>query len=235
MYRKSKELFGKNYLWVSIDGTDAVGKTTLIKKLKKLLNKEIKNTNLDIEIVATKEFSDSETGLFIEDLIKKRRFFSLSKSKKGHLPISETMLLASDFIYQIEKLLADKNRLHKKLLIISDRGPQSFTAYQLTRIKNSHKNVELAGARRWIINLFRFIGEPNLNILLISPIAEIRKRIVKREKSISPSELKFIKDVQDEFVKIFKQKNYFIIENKDKGINVAVGKVLNRAKKVLKI
>ncbi|MBD3360051.1 MAG: hypothetical protein GF365_05095 [Candidatus Buchananbacteria bacterium] len=61
----------KNFYWISIEGTDGVGKTSLIKKLKKTLKNKHKNLN----IIIIDEFSNSEIGKIIKSIIKKKIFF----------------------------------------------------------------------------------------------------------------------------------------------------------------
>ncbi len=119
--------FKRNYFWLAIEGTDGVGKISLLKEIEKFLSIQRK-----INFAIIKEFSDSQVGDLIKDIIKKKKFFSLGEGT--HYSFSETLLLATDFVYQFEKILSGYSS-RKKLFIVSDRGIHSFFTYQLLRIK----------------------------------------------------------------------------------------------------
>ena len=127
--KKFNKLMPYKYFWLSVEGTDAVGKTTLVKKIEAFLKKQKK-----IKFAILKEFSNSKVGNLTKQIIDKERFFRLGKV---HYPFSETLLLCADFIYQFEKTLLKYSK-KDKLFIVSDRGPYSFFTYQLLRIENSY-------------------------------------------------------------------------------------------------
>ena len=206
---KNKEVFFKNYFWISIEGTDAVGKTTLVEAIKKFLQKQKK-----INFVIIKEFSNSPLGNLIRNIINRKRFFSLGD--KIHCPFSETLLLCADFVYQFEQVLL-RNAGRKKLFIISDRGLYSFLTYQLLRIEGRYQTSIKVDSEEWIRNILKPINKPHFVILLTSPISQIKQRIIKRDGLINKQELNFIKKVQEKYRKILKNNRqpFIILKNQN--------------------
>lgn len=225
MNKLNKKAVSKNYFWLSIEGTDAVGKTTLIEEIEKFLQ------NQKINFIVIKEFSNSPFGNLIKHIVNTRRFFSLGN--KIHYPFSETLLLCADFIYQFEQILS-KNTNRKKLFIVSDRGLYSFLTYQLLRIK-SYSSIKVH-AEKWIRDIFRPIDKPHFVILLTSPINQIKQRIIKRDGSINEQELYFIKKVQEEYQKILRNscQPFIILENQNGKFENVKQKAIQKVKEILK-
>ncbi|GBD34186.1 Thymidylate kinase [bacterium HR34] len=106
--RKLEKIFPKNYFWISIEGTDAVGKTSLLNEIGTFLRNQRK-----INFAIIKEFSNSALGYLIQEIIKEKKFFSLEN--KIPRPLSETLILCADFIYQFEKLLFEYSKTKKTI------------------------------------------------------------------------------------------------------------------------
>jgi len=64
-----KKIIPSNYFWLSIEGTDAVGKTTLLERIETFLRNQRK-----INFVIIKEFSDSPFGVLIKKIIKEKKY-----------------------------------------------------------------------------------------------------------------------------------------------------------------
>jgi thymidylate kinase len=216
------------YFWLSVEGTDAVGKTTLVKKIEAFLKRQKK-----IKFAILKEFSNSKVGNLIKQIIDKERFFRLGKV---HYPFSETLLLYTDFIYQFEQILL-KYSEKDKLFIVSDRGPYSFFTYQFLRIKDIY-NIQYPNyLKDWLRDIFLPLGMPNLTILLISPLQDIKKRIEKREGSITKKDLLFIDRVQKEYLKISERISYppiLVLENRNGNFSNIEKKTIKIIKEILK-
>ena len=224
----NRRFIPKNYFWLSIEGTDATGKTSLLKEIEIFFKKQ-KITNFAI----IKEFSDSPFGALIQDITHKKKFFSLGD--KFHYPFAETLLLCGDFIYQFEKILM-KSKNRKKLFIISDRGLYSFLTYQLLRIKNQYRSSVSHFLEKWIEEIFKPIGFPHLVILLISPIKEIKRRIVERDGFVRKKEIQFIQEVQNEYLKILKKFHlpHLTIKNQDGEFEQVKQITIQKLKEILK-
>jgi len=199
----------RNFFWVSIEGTDCVGKTFFSKKLSEYFQKK------GTICLMNDEFSNSGIGNFIRNTVEKENFFQIDKKVSN--PFAETLVLASDFIFQFEgKRVMKKDG--KKLLIISDRGPHSFFTYQYLRIKDIY-GIDIAKkSLKWMENIFFPIGFPDIIILLKSDIGEIRNRIIKRNGFVDKKSIDFIKKVQDEFSLIIKrnEKEKLLVLNNSK-------------------
>jgi len=226
---KIKKLLPYKYFWISIEGTDAAGKTSLLNEIEIFLKKQ---KGMSFSILP--EFSNSKIGNQITAIIKKKRFFCLGDTR--HYPFAETLLLAADFIYQFEEVLSRYPKKHK-LLIISDRGPYSFLTYQYLRIKQ-HSSCDLGNLKNWLNNIFLPIGFPNFVFLLISPIKDIKKRIEKGEGVIlKKKDLLFIQRVQEEYLKVLKEtpySSYLILENQNGNFNLVKEKAIEVITKMTK-
>lgn len=210
MSEVKKKIIPRNYFWLSMEGTDGAGKTTLIESIETFLSNQ---KGIDFAII--REFSNSPVGALIKNIISETKFFCLGN--KFHYSFSETLLLCADFVYQFEHVLS-KYSNRKKSFIISDRGPHSFLTYQILRIKHQYHIHNLNYLEKWIKDIFRPLGSPDFVILLTSPIADIKKRIKERDGAIKRNELSFIQEVQKEYLKIFKETIYpphLILENRN--------------------
>jgi len=187
----------KNYFWLSVEGTDGAGKTSLLKEIERFLY-----TQRKINFSIIKEFSDSSVGILIKKTIKEKNFFSLGNNFNHSF--SETLLLCADFVYQFENILL-KYPDKKNIFIFSDRGLHSFLTYQTLRIKYQYNITKPRYLQKWIKNIFQPFGTPDFIILLTSPLSDIKKRIKKRDGYIKTKELRFIDDMQNEYVKIIKK------------------------------
>ncbi len=226
--KRFKKIILKNHFWLSIEGTDGVGKTTLLEKIEKFLNNQKK-----INFAIIKEFSNSPVGTLIRNIISKKKFFCLGN--KLHYSFSETLLLCADFVYQFEEILS-KHSDKKKLFIISDRGPYSFLTYQNLRIKRQYQIHNLNYLEGWIKDIFQPLGSPNFIILLTSPIADIKKRVRERDGIVKRSELSFIQKVQKEYLKIFKETSnppHLILENRDGNFEYVEREAIKKIKEII--
>ncbi|NCN08054.1 hypothetical protein GW944_00595 [Candidatus Parcubacteria bacterium] len=214
----------RRHQWLAIEGADAVGKTKLAQELFMWL----KNKYPEINPFLMKEFSFSPIGRLIQEIINDKTFFMLENNK--HIPIAETLVLGSDFIFQQEEI-AKKDRADRKSVIVSDRGIYSFFVYQGIRLKNVYGNT--IDWYKWIENIFLPIGIPNLTLCLSSPLDQIERRLNERGDKVTPESLDFIDQAQREFLRLGGQrgsKSFIVLEN----INGKFDEILNRAQNVVK-
>jgi thymidylate kinase len=228
MKKSGKKVIPLNYFWLSIEGTDAVGKTMLLEEIEKFLRNQKK-----IKFIVIKEFSSSSLGNLIKNIINKKKFFSLGD--RLHHPFAETLLLCADFVYQFEQVLL-KNTGRKKLFIISDRGLYSFLTYQSLRIKYQYQASIRVNPEGWIRDIFKPINKPHFVILLTSPISQIKQRIIERDGSINEQELRFIKKAQGEYRKILKgnRQPFIILENRNGEFENVKQKAVQKIEEILK-
>lgn len=195
----------KNFFWISIEGTDGVGKTRLSEDLYKYLTKKY----TDKKLIFINEFSNSPIGILIKRIISEKNFFKIDKN--NHYPLAESLILFADFIFQFEREILSDNDLDDNIILVSDRGIYSFLVYQKLRIKKMY--FSKFNCEKWINGIFfPIISYPDITICLSSDIDILKERLLKRKNHTTKDNLKFISDCQKEYLKINK-KNYFILEN----------------------
>lgn len=173
--------------WISIEGTDAVGKTSLVKALSQKLSVIYP----EIRTVTMPEFSSSPVGVAIQSIIKEKTFFSLSDDAKS--PIAETLILAGDYFSLLENKTMDTAQI-----LITDRGKLSFLVYQGIRLAAEYGDI--TKWQKWIRDITTFLREPDLTICLISSMEMIEIRLKARGDSVTDSGLEFIESAQKLFV-----------------------------------
>lgn len=173
--------------WINIEGTDAVGKTSLVKALSQKLSVIYP----EIKTVTMSEFSSSPVGVAIQAIIKEKTFFSLSDDVKS--PIAETLVLAGDYLSLLENKTMDTAQI-----LITDRGKLSFLVYQGIRLAAEYGDI--TGWQKWIRDITTFLREPDLTICLISSMEMIETRLKARGDSVTDSSLEFIESAQKLFV-----------------------------------
>lgn len=187
-------MISEQYLWVSIEGTDAVGKSSILQAMKT----QLETTSHEFTVVLLDEFSDSPVGDVIRNIIRYHRFFIIGNV---HHPLAETAVLYADYLYQFENVF--QRHPGQKILFVSDRGPYSFFTYQRLRIAKSHPHLTVPEIEAWIRSLFAPIDFPHVNLLLVSPIDQIVQRLTSREGAPNDEELQFIEQVQETYKEIF--------------------------------
>ena len=104
-------------------------------------------------------------------------------------------------------------------------------------IENSYDIQHLNYLKNWLRYIFLPLGMPNLTILLISPLQDIKKRIEKREGSITKKDLLFIDRVQKEYLKISERIFYMpilVLENRNGNFSDVEQKTIKVIKGILK-
>ena len=144
-------------MFISIEGSEGSGKSTLIDSLKAYFEK------LNEDVIFTKEPGGTPEGKLIRDI--------LLDSKLTLDPMTEIYLLLSDRVSHVEKLI--NPALNENKIVISDRYIDSTFAYQGAGRKI---NKEL------IKNIFSTYDFPktNLTIYLDIPVEEGLNRIQSR-------------------------------------------------------
>lgn len=180
--------------WVSLEGIDAVGKTSLIPSVASSLRER-----LGIPVVTVVEFSNSLVGRLIRDIIRTERFIKLSPDNSTSL--SESLLLFTDRLINVETVIFPI--ISQGKLAISDRSILSTLGYQSQLLKNSPLMKSETERLDWLkraIGLFPIT--PDLNIVLTAPIEEVVKRVIKRgENPLNEEEKLFLLDV-DKAIKL---------------------------------
>ncbi|MBI5913189.1 deoxynucleoside kinase [Candidatus Azambacteria bacterium] len=201
------------FFWINIEGTDGVGKTTISRKLRDHLQELYPNE----KFILFNEFSNFEIGKIIKRVIKKEKFFKLNSNT--HYPLAETLMLVTDLMCQFEaEVFSRKSR--KKVYIISDRGPHSFLTYQLIRLNDFYPQGKW---KKWVEDILRPFGRPDLSIFLVSDIGEIKNRLIKRGDDRVLEDLQFITKIQSSYINLAKKdKKSFVLKNKNNALQRTV-------------
>ena len=101
-------------MFITLEGTEGVGKSTLISSLKKYF------TEKEIDFIFTKEPGGTREGNEIRNIL-------LDRSMELE-PYTETLLLLADRVQHVKKII--KPALEKNKNIFSDRYIDSTYAYQ---------------------------------------------------------------------------------------------------------
>ena len=198
-------------MFITLEGTEGVGKSTLISSLKKYF------TEKDIDFIFTKEPGGTKEGNEIRNIL-------LDRSMKLE-PYAETLLLLADRVQHVKKII--KPALEKNKNIFSDRYIDSTYAYQ--------------GAGRGISqdDLDNFINDlnfpiPDLTIFLDLSITEGIKRVKKRGEvdRFEEEEVSFFEKIRQFYLETAKKnsKRFFVIDasqSMDEVFNIAKDKIIN--------
>jgi thymidylate kinase len=181
-----------NLTWVALDGTDAAGKSTLLERLASRLRTEL----TEYQVVCVPEFSDTAIGTLINDVINRRYFFQLGAD--GHLPVPETLVLASDMALQIQQLVERHDG--RPTLLLSDRGPLSLIVYQALRIAKHEPGTCIAEAAEWVAKTVSLLRSPDLTVVLRVQQDELLSRLAQRGVALTADDVDFVLQAQDMFV-----------------------------------
>ena len=171
---------GKDKLFsyfISFEGLDAVGKTTLANSLYNYLTSELK-----LPVKMFPEFSNSAIGILLVDLIKQYNFIKLDPAI--NTPLAETLLLMADLCAKAELIESSGSQLP---IIIADRYFDSLIAYQVPRILRNNPHLGNDDTTEWLTNIAeRILLKPDITFLINLPMDVICSRVQSRD-SYQPS------------------------------------------------
>lgn len=157
--------------WISIDGCEGSGKTTLVSELKKI------KPNL----VYVPEFSDSIMGRVLEESVKSDPYI-ISDSIIG-----AGLLFLSDYFAMVETVI--KPNLLRGNHVVSDRG---FTTKMAVNCAVISDRYEEQIVKNFLHELFKLSPIPNCSIILDPPFDVIRKRLIDKDGHWDDERSKFI-------------------------------------------
>jgi len=185
-------------LYVAIDGSDAVGKSSQVPLVTEALIQAGVNPVIEVN-----EFSDSPVGELIKSILSNQRFYSLTPDKST--PIADTALILADLAFQIETSIFPT--IEEGGIAVCDRGPASLVAYQGLRIKERSAIIEQSTAIDWTKVLSQHcLLAPDLTVLLQIDENKKIERIIKRgESKPTEKDLLFLRQVDDLLEKAAKE------------------------------
>lgn len=191
--------------WISLDGTDGVGKTTLLRELVH----HLRLTYPDHKVDKFPEFSSTAVGSLIRRRVEQRYFFQMGDGE--HLPIGETLVLASDLALQIETLQREITEDEPRILV-SDRGPLSLVVYQANRLAQ-YAGLSYAEATSWVDRLLSLLPTPDLTVVLHADEVTLRERLRERQADLTEVEVRFVLQLQDSFLEHAEQNAHMVMRS----------------------
>ena len=200
MYHKSnKEFYGlpeNDKLFITLEGIDGSGKTSIAKKLANFYEENGKNVFLTEE--PTKLIMDVKS-LMEKDLDVFSRIFIFMADRVEHI-----------------KLI--KEKISSGFIVICDRYVDSTLAYQGAILKNILNGNE--NAYNYMMNIYRpFSLEPDKIIYLD---VDTRKGIERKDKNKREyfEKLEYLKEVRNYYIYLSKIRNYIVIDSNNSLENV---------------
>lgn len=198
-------------MFITLEGTEGVGKSTLISSLKKYFIEK------EIDFIFTKEPGGTREGNEIRNIL-------LDRSMELE-PYTETLLLLADRVQHVKKII--KPALEKNKNIFSDRYIDSTYAYQGAGRGISQDDLDN------FINVLNF-PIPDLTIFLDLSITEGIKRVKKRGEvdRFEEEEVSFFEKIRQFYLETAKKnsKRFFVIDasqSMDEVFNIARDKIIN--------
>jgi dTMP kinase len=180
-------------MFVTLEGSEGVGKSTLIEHLKKYF------LNNNIDFIFTKEPGATKEGQALRKIL-------LDKTIKLE-PLSETFLLLADRLEHVRKII--KPALEKNKNVLSDRYLDSTYAYQGAGRKIDKDKLDQ------LIKPLKF-PVPDLTIYLDLPVEEGIKRAKGRDKldRFEEEEIDFFERIRNSYLDLAKENSHriFIID-----------------------
>ncbi len=158
-------------MWISIDGVEAAGKTTLADALARRMT--------DVARVA--EFSQGPVGRFLADAVKASPHY-ISGSPGG-----QSLVFLGEFWERCD--LEVVPQVAQGHTVIHDRGYLSKFAYQHAVMGPT------LGEAAWtvLLGVFAALPRPDLTVRLTAPIATIEQRLLTLDGSCDGDRLDFIR------------------------------------------
>ncbi len=170
----------------TIEGVDGVGKSTVLKHLESLL--------ATYYVLFTKEPTYSRDMIYIEDPFEK--LFSFMVDHQKHIRSITSSLISSD-------------------AIIIDRYIHSRIAYQTYEICEKYNRIDEDFVIDYIKRMHSFSLKPDRVFLITASENVIRSRL-KNRKYEEPQNIQKIVKVQDIYLKLSKDENFYVINSDNK-------------------
>ncbi len=194
-------------MWVCVDGTEGVGKTTVTLGL---LDAVPSSTGIN-------EFSDALFGDALRTAVRSNPHF-ISAS-----PLGQSLVFLGDFMELYDSRI--RPALDRGQIVITDRGWLSKYTYQsavLQRAMNREQATALLDA------VMAYIPKPDLTVLLTAPSPVIRARLVERDGHCSDERLAFIERAATEARAVATRADGLVVEivDGDRPREVVVGEAM---------
>lgn len=163
--------------WISIDGVEGAGKTTLANAI----------AESKPDLVRVAEFSDGPLGRFLAEAVKK------SPHHISASPGGQSLVFVGEFWERCDTNILPK--VAEGLTVIQDRGYLSKFAYQYAVMEPTLG----VGSAAFLEALFAYVPRPNLTVRLTAPIETIESRLTARGEGCDDQRLGFIRHADTVF------------------------------------
>lgn len=207
-------------MFLSIEGTDAAGKTTQVHLIRNALIKR------GVPTTVVQEFSNSLMGEIINTTLTTDRFIRFNRAHPTRL--SETLLIMSDLALETEEIIIPA--LQKGNLVISDRHIDSHIAYQVPFIAQQYGLDEEKLIDEWAKFWYsKFSRIPDMTIFLDVSLETSEKRTLLKENYVLNAEERSILKKSITVYKWLCKNNpkRFIIIDGEKPIEMITSDILN--------
>lgn len=204
-------------IWVTVEGADKVGKTTLCDQLAPILRSRLVNS---FDVISIPEVSDYHTGRAIIAGYQDSRFHL--QHDKFDSQIGDALLWMSDQFNSLQEAIA---RTRGPSVFLSDRGPDSRRIIQETKLESAYPELNSGGISAWVGSILSPLPDPTLTMSITTAF---EKTIPRMRAPIDY--VKYMRRVKEKFDQLPYLPNRRIVELDG---NKSVSDVLNVASKVL--
>lgn len=179
-------------MFITFEGIDGSGKTTIAKEVFMRLKNSGKDTILTSE----------PTPTWLGDTVKRSYDEDVS-------PFTELLLFLGDRATHTQKI---KKWLKQGKIVICDRYCDSTYAYQGAALKEKLKKIGI-DAIKWIKDISNpFIMKPDLTILLVIEPEIALQRLSNRKKRTKFEDMDFLKKVEENYLQLAKEERFVQID-----------------------
>ncbi|MDP9794172.1 thymidylate kinase [Catenuloplanes nepalensis] len=158
-------------LWISVDGVDGVGKTTLASALAGELHADLSS-----------EFSDGFLGAALREAVTRApNYVTVSRT-------AQSLAFIGDFFEVYATQVSTSLRAGRT--VVSDRGWLSKYAYQLVTLTEEHGEER---ARTLLDASLGLMPRPHLTLYLTASEDNIRQRLTRRDGSCEDDRMQFVR------------------------------------------
>jgi len=157
--------------WISVDGVEGAGKTTLVSELKSRVP----------DALVVDEFVDDPVGRFLQEIVRQHPHV-YSKSRVG-----QSLIFLGEFWQRYDLLI--RPSIEAGLTVISDRGYLSKHVYQRVVMEAAIGDV---AAETIVVGALGPMTLPDLTIVLSAPFDVIERRLLARDESCDDRRKAFI-------------------------------------------
>lgn len=165
--------------WISVDGVEAAGKTTLVDALRASVP----------DAVVVNEFTDEPVGRFLREIVKEHpHVFSESR-------VGQSLLFLGEFWQRYDLVI--RPALEAGATVLSDRGYLSKYVYQHVVMEPA---IGLA-TQPLLSAVMEPMVAPAISVVLRAPSDVLKRRLLARGEACNDERLRFIVTADEMFAK----------------------------------